>query len=221
MVRGRRAAPGRRGGVGRSGGTTDDAEEDDEEDLEDDDPGPTSVDDLTQEADPGTFDRTFTDDSSPLSIAGNFDPTAGPKQAIPRVAFVLNFNLVYNPERNRWEPDTGNGNGGAFEVVETATAQVAEGTETLVSTALAGGDRQLLLTFGFPIPSQVNPSNDDPHVVNLLPQNADPNTQNADTAVAGTLQYQEPTDTWRIRFDAAFDISDPTDVEYKILEVTA
>lgn len=96
MARGRRAAPGRRGGTGRGGGTPDEPEEEEE------DTG-TSVDDLTAEADPETFDQTFQDGDANLRIEGEFEPTAGSKQVIPRIAYVLNYNLVYNEERDRWE----------------------------------------------------------------------------------------------------------------------
>lgn len=93
-----------------------------EEEAEDEEEDGTSVDDLTQPADPQQFDQTFTDDDTPLSIAGNFDPTAGPKQAIPRLAFVLNYNLVYNEARERWEPQKKSSSsvGGGARLFQTA-----------------------------------------------------------------------------------------------------
>lgn len=63
-----------------------------------------SLQDLTQPADPTTFDQTFEDGDAALNISGRFDPVAGSKQVIPRIAYVLNFNLVWNPDRQRWEP---------------------------------------------------------------------------------------------------------------------
>jgi hypothetical protein len=75
-----------------------------EDDEDDDEQEETSVSDLTSEADPNQFDQTFTDSDAALTIQGAFDPVAGPKQVIPRVAFVLNYNLIYNEERGRWEP---------------------------------------------------------------------------------------------------------------------
>jgi len=75
-----------------------------EDDEDDDEPQETSVSDLTSEADPNQFDQTFTDSDAALTIQGAFDPVAGPKQVIPRLAYVINFNMVYNPERERWEP---------------------------------------------------------------------------------------------------------------------
>lgn len=99
-----------RPGSGRSRRSTADEEPDspDEDDVGDDSPDSgiptTSLDDLTTEADPQQFDRTFTAAGAPLRIQGAFDPVAGNKQVIPRVAYVLNYNLVYNADRDRWEP---------------------------------------------------------------------------------------------------------------------
>jgi len=86
---------------------------DDESDDADDDESPaqipaSSIQDLVNPADAQQFDQTFTDADAALDIEGAFDPTAGDKQVIPRIAFVLNFNLVYNEQQERWEPDTGN-----------------------------------------------------------------------------------------------------------------
>jgi hypothetical protein len=64
----------------------------------------TSLADLTTEADPQQFDQTFTAGDANLTIQGRFDPVAGSRQVIPRVAYVLNYNLVYNEARDRWEP---------------------------------------------------------------------------------------------------------------------
>jgi hypothetical protein len=70
-----------------------------------DEPQPsTSLADLTTEADPQQFDQTFTAGDADLTIQGRFDPVAGSRQVIPRVAYVLNYNLVYNESRDRWEP---------------------------------------------------------------------------------------------------------------------
>jgi len=71
-----------------------------------------SIQDLVNPADAQQFDQTFTDADANLDIEGAFDPTAGDKQVVPRIAFVLNFNLVYNEAQERWEPDTGNEGGG-------------------------------------------------------------------------------------------------------------
>lgn len=93
----------------------------------------TSIADLTTEADPNRFDQTFTSDAASLNIEGEFDPVAGTKQVIPRVAYVISYQFVYNEERGRWEPkkkgnviddfEDGNiseysGDTGTFQVVE-------------------------------------------------------------------------------------------------------
>jgi len=70
---------------------------------------------------------------------------------IPRIAFVLNFNLVYNEAQERWEPDTGNESGGGAlqsTTLEKTTDQTLPGnnvqqTITFQQTAtdsLAGAD---------------------------------------------------------------------------------
>jgi len=63
-----------------------------------------SLADLTTPADPGRFDQTFTDDDALLDLQGGFDPVAGSKQVIPRIAYTINYNFVWNAARGRWEP---------------------------------------------------------------------------------------------------------------------
>jgi hypothetical protein len=87
-------------------------EEPDEADGPADGPLPTSLDDLTTEADPQQFDQTFIAGDAGLTIQGRFDPVAGNRQVIPRVAYVISYNLVYNAARDRWEPDEGNDTAG-------------------------------------------------------------------------------------------------------------
>lgn len=88
---------------------TEDAETDDDADETQE----TSIADVTQTAAPEDFDQTFLSSGAALDIDGQFDPVPGPKQVIPRVGYTINFNFVYNEARDRWEPDTGNGNPGA------------------------------------------------------------------------------------------------------------
>jgi len=87
---------------------TDDPDDPDKDDDQDDGQAngapPTSLDDLTSEADPQQFDRTFLAGDADLTIQGRFDPVAGNRQVIPRVAYVINYNMVYNESRDRWEP---------------------------------------------------------------------------------------------------------------------
>jgi hypothetical protein len=72
-----------------------------------------SIQDLVQPADVQAFDQTFTDAGAELDVEGEFEPVAGDKQVIPRIAYVLNYNLIYNEAQERWEPQEGNENGGA------------------------------------------------------------------------------------------------------------
>jgi hypothetical protein len=104
----------------------------DEDDDQDAGTLPTSLDDLTTEADPQQFDRTFTAGGAPLRIQGAFDPVAGNKQVIPRVAYVLNYNLIYNESRDRWEPQKKSDVGG---VTGAARAFQASGTNQSVPAA--------------------------------------------------------------------------------------
>jgi len=91
----------------------DSADDVDEDEADAGEPQPsTSLADLTTEADPQQFDQTFTAGDADLTIQGRYDPVAGSRQVIPRVAYVINYNLVYNPDRDRWEPDEGNDGGG-------------------------------------------------------------------------------------------------------------
>jgi len=104
--------------------------ESDESDESEDADGPaqipsTWIQDLINPADAQQFDQTFSDADANLNIEGAFDPTAGDKQVIPRIAFVLNFNLVYNEAQERWEPDTGNEGG-----VSGASARAAHSPTT-------------------------------------------------------------------------------------------
>jgi len=94
-------------------------DESDESEADEDVPAQipsTSIQDLINPADAQQFDQTFSDADANLNIEGAFDPVAGDKQVIPRIAYVLNFNLLYNEQQERWEPqrssDTGNSIGG-------------------------------------------------------------------------------------------------------------
>jgi len=138
VARGRRAAPDRRAGTGRAGGTTDTDEDDEEAD--------TSVSDLTTEADPATFDQTFTDADADLRIEGEFEPVAGPKQVIPRVAYVLNYNLVYNEARDRWEPQkkvSNAGGGGLSEYVLVDTVEETISSGEVDRVTISGFDQSV------------------------------------------------------------------------------
>jgi|APHM01.1.fsa_nt_gi hypothetical protein len=83
-----------------------------------------SIEDLQPAADPNQFDQTFTDQNADLDIQGEFDAVAGPKQVIPRIAYVLNFNLIYNEDKDRWEPQTDFSSGGSGGGSTAATNEV-------------------------------------------------------------------------------------------------
>lgn len=103
MVRGRRRSTIRQGDADDPEETLETVE-DDEEDAEEVEAPETSIEDLVNQADMNQFDQTFTDASSNLSLQGGFDPVAGDLQVIPRLAYVINFNMVWNPSKDRWEP---------------------------------------------------------------------------------------------------------------------
>jgi hypothetical protein len=90
-----------------TGTPPDDGEDGEDDDDQDDSPEQlpdSSLPDLTTQADPQAFDQVFSDADADLRLQGRFDPVAGPKQVIPRVAYTINFQMVYNESRGRWEP---------------------------------------------------------------------------------------------------------------------
>jgi len=101
---------------------TDEGETEPVEEEESEQVPPTSIEDLTQETDPSRFDRTFLSSAADLTIEGDFDPVAGPKQVLPRMAYVLSLNYNYNADRDRWEPDEGNGTGSGAPVLQARDA---------------------------------------------------------------------------------------------------
>jgi len=99
---------------------------------------PSSIQDLVNPADAQQFDQTFSDADASLTIEGEFDAVAGDKQVIPRIAYVLNFNLLYNEQEERWEAqrvgDTGNSGAGALSgasrITQTSSQSVSANTNT-------------------------------------------------------------------------------------------
>jgi len=119
------------------------SDESDESEADEDVPAQipsTSIQDLINPADAQQFDQTFSDADANLNIEGAFDPVAGPKQVIPRVAYVLNFNLLYNEQQERWEPqrsgDTGNSGAGALSGVSRITQTSSQSVPVSTSTTL-------------------------------------------------------------------------------------
>jgi hypothetical protein len=64
----------------------------------------TSLDEFAIQSDPERFDRTFRSTGADLDIEGRFDPAPGVKQVLPRLAYTINFQMVWNEDRERWEP---------------------------------------------------------------------------------------------------------------------
>jgi len=79
-----------------------DEEETPPEEDEEDDKG-TSIADLVGEAEPEVFDRTFLveKEDAPAST-GDPWPIPQPWQGLPRLAFVVNLNYVYDEENEEW-----------------------------------------------------------------------------------------------------------------------
>jgi len=158
----------------------------------------TSIQDLINPADAQQFDQTFSDADANLNIEGAFDPVAGPKQVIPRVAYVLNFNLLYNEQQERWEPqrsgDTGNsGSGGLGDPVATGQVTVAGNSTATDSLGLSGQNRLLLERATF-AESETFPNTGDD--VNL----SHGGSQDFGGAIGVTLQYVIASDSWSIVF---------------------
>jgi predicted NAD/FAD-binding protein len=104
--------------ITRDGGEPREAETEpaERDETEDGDLPPTSVEDLALETEPSRFDRTFLSSAADLTIQGAFDPAPGAKQVLPRLAYTINYNYVYNPNRGRWEPDEGKARAAGEEV---------------------------------------------------------------------------------------------------------
>lgn len=126
-----------------------DEEGDDDELTNVDERERTSLDDLTTEADPNQFDRTFDAADANLTIAGGFDPVAGSRQVIPRIAYTINYNMIWNPSRGRWEPDTGNGSSGptvfASGDFDVLGADSGQSSSNGVTVDVSDADRPLIL----------------------------------------------------------------------------
>jgi hypothetical protein len=110
----------------------------------------TSLADLTTEADPQQFDQTFTAGDANLTIQGRYDPVAGSRQVIPRVAYVLNYNLIYNESRDRWEPQKKGSLGGTDPTTVFPTSGINQTIPNgLVRTTLEFTDAHLDELDGF------------------------------------------------------------------------
>jgi hypothetical protein len=75
-----------------------------EDDPEAEDLPPTPEDVQINAADVDQFDQTYLAQSQNFKIEGEFSPAPFPLQVLPRVAYTINYNFVYNDSRGRWEP---------------------------------------------------------------------------------------------------------------------
>lgn len=75
----------------------------DDPDLEEDLP-PSPEDIQVSAADVGTFDETYLAESQNFGIKGEFAPAPYPLQVLPRVAYTINYNFVWDDDRERWVP---------------------------------------------------------------------------------------------------------------------
>jgi len=56
-------------------------------------------------ADPEEFDQTFTAGRGNFNIGGAISsPASFPLQALPRLAYVINYNVVYDEDQDKWVP---------------------------------------------------------------------------------------------------------------------
>lgn len=149
----------------------------------------TSIEDLTSEAQPEQFDRTFAAADADLTLQGRFDPVAGEKQVLPRVAYTINYNFIWNPDRQRWEPDTGNGSG-VVSVADSGVVTVSSGGQEVIDTSLTdpttNGDTL------FPAVSLDSAPGD------AVEFNWTDEADQGSDSVAVNFTWNPPTNTWRI-----------------------
>lgn len=205
MVRGRRRV-GFTADQGEVATDEDEADElEDEAEVDEEPEPPTSIEDLTSEADPETFDRTFTAGDANLTIQGRFDPVAGTKQVLPRVAYTINFNMVWNPDRGRWEPDEGNEGGGLGSPVASGAISVSAGGAESALLGVTDPDAKLLRAVA---PATDEGTQDVLQVHNTI------NVQDSTAAVA-FLAWREPFDEWQIQIKYDGTVS-PRSFEYEV-----
>jgi hypothetical protein len=101
---------------------------------------------LTGEADPERFDRTFLAQSDSFQIGGAVtSPAPFPLQVLPRVAYVINYNVVYDPDRDKWVPQHPFSDEGLLrEVLDSGTSVATEPLDldfgTDLSASASGND---------------------------------------------------------------------------------
>jgi len=98
---------------------------------------------LIQEADPESLDRTFRANKQHFRIGGAISsPSPFPLQTLPRLAYVINYNVVYNEDRERWEPQKKSDPRGAFDVVFETTVTIANDSIAIVKTGLTDPNQE-------------------------------------------------------------------------------
>jgi hypothetical protein len=101
---------------------------------------------LTGEADPERFDRTFLAQSDSFQIGGAVtSPAPFPLQVLPRVAYVINYNVVYDEARDKWVPQHPFSDEGLLrEVLDSGASVETEALDldfgTNLSASTAGDD---------------------------------------------------------------------------------
>ena len=177
---------------GADDGPSDGADED-EEATDVDGQQQTSLEDLTTVADPSQFDRTFLADDANLTIQGAFDPVAGSRQVIPRVAYVIDYNLIWDPDAERWEPDEGNDDGGGVTVLDSGTVSLSFAEVREISTSVTDPNIDVGVVVGLDSPG------DRDGEIEFLLKTGDALASSEN--VAYTARWDEPDQQWTVIID--------------------
>lgn len=95
---------------------------------------------ITQEADPESFDRTFLAQAEDWKLGGPFSsPAPFPLQVVPRMAYVINYSYVLNEDRDRWEPQK-KSNLARGTIAASGQETLASGSSGTISTGFTDQD---------------------------------------------------------------------------------
>jgi len=184
----------------------DEGEVPDEEDGEDDDG--TSIADLVGEAEPEVFDRTFLveKEDAPAST-GDPWPVPQPWQGLPRIAYVINLNYVYDEANEEWvRQGPFEGGGGVFAEADSGQVSLTQASSpTTVDTGVTDRTTKVLVICSL----QQDPLPDT--TIGVYPGG---NVETTTAVVYQTL-YDDNRDEWRIAFRT--DISGTITVNYSFL----
>jgi len=93
------------------------------------------------EAEPEVFDRTFLVEKEDAPAAkGDPWPVPQPWQGLPRLAYVINLNYVYDEESEEWVRQGPFSGGGGLTVVASGTFSLPGNTETEIPIGLSDAD---------------------------------------------------------------------------------